>query len=58
MKNDSIILHGPVPRNSADGLADGKSGFHDVKSEWINHGDSRDQPCVRNLYKRTFDATN
>ena len=33
-------------------------GFHAIKLEWIYHSNSHNSPCVRTLYKRTFDATN
>ena len=51
---ERFFTAGSVPWNSAGGLA---LGFHAVKSEWIYHANSRNQPCVQNLYKRTFGAT-
>ena len=48
---------GPVPQNSASGLADGKS-WVSCMPERIYHADSHNQPCVWNLYKRTFGVTN
>ena len=57
---EQFYTAGSVPWNSVGGLANGKPalGFHAVKSERIYHADSRNQSCIRNLYKHTFGATN